>query len=95
MKVKFFLFFQVLHSIGKQAYKLELAKKWSIYNVLHMLLLDQNNIRKRQVYKNDATKFNIGHNENGKYKVEAIQNSAVYTKELKPGYLLGLYYLVF
>ena len=30
----------------------------------------------------------------GEYKVEAIQNNAVYAKESESDYLLGLYYLV-
>ena len=33
-------------------------------------------------------------NNSGKYKVEVIYNSAIYMKELKSGYLPGLYYLV-
>ena len=39
--------------------------------------------------------MDAGDNESGKYKVEAIWDSAVYTKESKSGHLLGLYYLVF
>ena len=38
--------------------------------------------------------FDIGNNEGVKYEVEAIQDSAVYTRELA-GHLTGLYYLVF
>ena len=30
----------------------------------------------------------------GEYKVEAIRNSAVYSKESKSGHLPGLYYLI-
>ena len=33
-------------------------------------------------------------NDNGVYKIEAIWNNTVYARELKSGYLLGLYYLV-
>lgn len=39
--------------------------------------------------------FDVDNNDNKKYKVEAISNSAVYAKELKLDYLLRLYYLVF
>ena len=39
LEAKFFGPFQVLHSVGKQIYKLELSKKWRIYDVFHMSLL--------------------------------------------------------
>ena len=39
LEAKFFELFQLLYSIGKQAYKLEIFKKWRIYDVFHMLLL--------------------------------------------------------
>ena len=38
--------------------------------------------------------FNIGDNDSGKYEVEAIWDSAVYTRESESGHLLGLYYLI-
>ncbi len=37
---KFFGPFQVFHAVEKQAYKLELATKWMIYNVFYMSLLE-------------------------------------------------------
>ena len=40
-KAKFFEPFWVLHLISKQAYKLELPKKWRIYDVFHVSLLEQ------------------------------------------------------
>ena len=39
--------------------------------------------------------FNSGSNDSKKYKVKAIWDSVVYTKESKSNYLLGLYYLIF
>ncbi len=39
LEPKFFGPFRVLHLVGKQAYKLELSKKWKIHNVFHMSLL--------------------------------------------------------
>ena len=44
--------------------------------------------------QNDVTKLDAGDNEDGKYEVEAIQDSAVYAKESESGHLLGLHYLV-
>ena len=38
--------------------------------------------------------FDVGDNNSGKYKIEAIRHSAVYARESKSGYLPGLYYLV-
>ena len=42
----------------------------------------------------ESTELDVN-NEGGKYKVEAIWDSAVYTRELESGHLPGLYYLVF
>ncbi len=39
LEAKFFRPFRVLHPVGKQAYKLELLKKWKIHDVFHMSLL--------------------------------------------------------
>ena len=46
LEAKFFGPFRVLHPVGKQAYKLELPKKWRIHNVFHMSLLEQDTTRK-------------------------------------------------
>ena len=40
LEAKFFSPFRVLHRGSKQAYKLELPKKWSIHEVFHMSLLE-------------------------------------------------------
>ena len=42
----------MLHPIGKQAYKLKLPKKWRIYDVFHVSLLEQDNTRKERMDKN-------------------------------------------
>lgn len=76
----------------KQAYKFELPKKWRIYNVFYVSLLDKNTSRKRWVDKN-MTEFEAGGNEE-EYKVEGIWNSVVYEKELAADHLLGIYYLI-
>ena len=39
LEAKFFGPLWVFHPVGKQAYKLELPKKWRIYDVFHMSLL--------------------------------------------------------
>ena len=93
MKAKFFGPFLVLHPIEKQAYKLELLKKWKIHDVFYVSLLEQDTTRKGRVDKN-ATKLDTGNNDSGEYEVEAIRNSAVYARESKSGHLPGLYYLV-
>ena len=58
-----------------------------------MSMLEQDITEKRQVDE-DRTELDVGDNEGGEYKVEAICNSAVYAKE-SAGHLAGLYYLVF
>ena len=93
LEAKFFGPFRVLHPIGKQVYKLELAKKWRIHDVFHVSLLEQDITRKERMYDKDGEELNVG----GKreYEVEAIRDSAVYAKKSKSGHLPGLYYLVF
>ena len=79
--------------MGKQAYKLELPKKWKIHDVFHVLLLEQNTIRKGRVdEKDERTEFEAGDKE--EYEVEGIQDSTVYAKESEEGHLPGLYYLL-
>ena len=49
LEAKFLGPFQVLYPVGKQAYKLELPKKWRIYDVFHVSLLEQDTTKKGQV----------------------------------------------
>ena len=58
-----------------------------------MSLLDQDTAMKWQVDKNDATNLDGG-KDSGEYKIKAIYDSTVYTRESKLGHLLGLNYLV-
>ena len=48
LEAKFFGPFRVLHPVSKQAYKLELPKKWRIHDVFHVSLLEQDTTRKDQ-----------------------------------------------
>ena len=89
LEAKFFEPFQVLQPVGKQAYKLELPKKWRIYDVFHLSLLEQDTTRKGQEIS--VPEFEPG--DDKEYEVEAIRDSAVYAKEVD-GHLPGLYYLV-
>ena len=93
LEAKFFGPFRVLHPVGKQAYKLELPRKWRIHDVFHVSLLEQDTTRKGRVDENDATELDAG-NDSGEYEVEAIRDSAVYARESESGHLPGLYYLV-
>ena len=49
LETKFLGLFQILYLVSKQAYKLELPKKWRIYDVFYVLLLEQNTTNKEQV----------------------------------------------
>ena len=91
LEAKFFGPFRVLHPVGKQAYKLELPKKWKIHNVFHVSLLEQNTTKKGRVEK--VPELDAGDNSK-EYKVEAIWDNAVYAMESESGHLSGLYYLV-
>ena len=89
LEAKFFGPSQVLHPVGKQAYKLELPKKWRIHDVFYVSLLEQDITRKgREI---SVPEFEPG--DDKEYEVEAIQDNAVYAKEAD-GHLPGLYYLV-
>ena len=93
LEAKFFGPFQVLYPVGKQIYKLELPRKGKIYDVFHVLLLEQDTTRKGQMDEEvRQMEFDAGDNE--EYEVEAIWDSAVYARESESGHLLGLYYLV-
>ena len=93
LKVKFFRPFQVLPPAGKQAYKLQLLKKWRVYNVFHVLLLEQDTTRKGLMSKK-ILELDAGNKDSEEYKVEAICESAVNANKSESGHLLGLYYLV-
>ncbi len=97
LESKFFGPFRVLHTVEKQAYKLELPTKWKIHDVFHVSLLEQDTTRKRQV-DNKALpepekelEFEAGGNK--EYEVEAIIDSAVYGQQVN-NQMPGLYYLV-
>ena len=92
LKAKFFGPFRVLHPVKKQVYKLKLSKNWRIHNVFHVSLLEQNTTKKERIDKK-IPELDTGDKNSKEYKVEAIKDSAVYTKESK-SYLPGLYYLV-
>ncbi len=51
LEAKFFKPFQVLYLIENQAYKLELPKRWEIYDIFHISLLEHNITKKGQVDK--------------------------------------------
>ena len=78
--------------MGKQAYKLELPKKWRIHDIFHVTLLEQDTTRKGRVDKTTQLDFEAGNDK--KYKVEGIRDSAVYAIESEADYLSVLYYLV-
>ena len=85
----------MLHPVGKQAYKLEYLRKWKIHDVFHVSLLEQNTTGKGRVDEEvRQIKFNAGDNDSVEYKVEIIQDNAVYARESKSGHLPSLYYLV-
>ena len=60
-----------------------------------MSLLEQDTTRKGRVDKKvRQMEFDVGDDENGEYKVEAIRDSAVYARKSESSHLLGFYYLV-
>ena len=70
LEAKFFGSFQVLHPVGKQAYKLELPRKWKTYDVFHVSLLEQHTTKKRLVDKVvRQIEYDAVDNDSGEYKV--------------------------
>ena len=83
LEAKFFGPFRVLHPVGKQAYKLELPRKWRIHDVFHVSLLEQDTTRKGRVDENDAAELDAGDDEGGEHEVEAIRDSAVTARSMR------------
>ena len=95
LETKFFKSFRVLHPVGSQAYKLELAKRWRIHDVFHVSLLEQDITRKGQVDEKIAKQLEFeADSNNEEYEIEGIRDSAIYARESEAGYLPGLYYLL-
>ena len=51
LEAKFFRLFQVLHSVRKQVYKLELFRKCRICDIFYVSLLEQDTTRKGRIDK--------------------------------------------
>ena len=88
LEAKFFGPFRVVYLVGKQPYKLELLKKWRIYDIFYMSLLEQDTKRKERV-DDKSVELDAG-NKNGEYEVEAIWDNEVYIRESESGHLPGL-----
>ena len=93
LEAKFFGPFRVLHPVAKQAYKLELPKRWRMYDVFHVSLLKQDSSKKERVDKR-VKELELEAGNSKEYEVEAIWDSAVYASKSESGQLLGLYYLI-
>ena len=83
----------MLHLVGKQAYKLKLRKKWRVYNVFYVSVLEQDTIRKGCMSEK-VPELDAGDKDSEEYKVEAIWDNAVYANKSESGHLLSFYYLV-
>lgn len=60
----------MLHSVGKQAYKLKLSTRWRIYNVFYVSLLEKDTTKKGRISKFLLVlEFKVGNNK--KYEIEA------------------------
>ena len=63
LEAKFLNHFRVWDPVGKQAYKLELPKKWKIHNVFHVSRLEQETIKKVQINDTQLNfEFEAGNN---------------------------------
>ena len=89
LEVKIFGPLQLIHPVGKQAYKLELLGNWRTHDVFYLSLLEQDITWKGQEFS--VSKFEL--DDDKKYEVRAIRNNAVFAKEAD-GHILRPYYLV-
>ncbi len=82
LKSKFFGPFRVLHTVGKQVYKLELPTKWKIYDVFHMSLLEQDTTEKGRVdnkaLPEPEKELEFKAEGNKEYEVETIIDTEVF-----------------
>lgn len=92
LKNQFFQHFFILYPVCKQVYKLKLFKKYQIYNVFNVSLLEQDNTRKGRVIK--KSQFKQKPNNKKKYWVKTIQNSKIYINKVILS-LSNLYFLIF
>ena len=89
LEAKFFRSFRMLYPIGKQVYKLEFSRNWRIYDIFYVSLLEQDTTKKGREFS--VPEFKPSNDK--EYKMEAIRDSAVYSKEIDR-HLLELYNLV-
>ena len=94
LKFKYFRPSQVLYPVEKQAYKLELLRRWRIHVIIHMALPKQDTTRKGRVDNKTLQLVFKDEEEGEEYKAEAICNNTVYSKELESDQLQGLYHLI-
>ncbi len=83
LEAKFFSPFSVSHPIGNEAYKIKLLKKCGIHNVFYIPLLDHDSAKKGRVDKTTSQRKFVAGDNGREYKVEEIQDSAIYVKEFK------------
>ncbi len=96
LKNKFFGSFRVFYAVGKQVYKLELLTKWKIYNEFHLLLLEWDITKKRQIDKalpKPEKELELEARGNKEYEVKVIIDSTVYDQQAN-NQIPGPYYLV-
>lgn len=94
LEFKFFGFYQVLHPIRKQAYKLELSKRQRFHDIFYVFSAEQDITKKRWVDKKTSQLEFEDNNKGKEYKVEEICNSTVYSKASESGHLSGLHNLI-
>ena len=94
LEAKFFGPFRVLYPIRKQAFKLELSKKWRIHDVFYISLLEQDITRKGRVDDESMSVELDSGDKKVEYELEAIWDSEVYARESELGHLSALHYRV-
>lgn len=69
---KFFGLFQVFYLVKNQVYKLKLPKKYSIYDIFYVTLLEYNTLKKRRMNKINTQLGFEARNNSKEYKVKKI-----------------------
>ena len=87
--------FEILETVGKEAYKLKLPAKWCIHPIFHVLLLEKDIIRRKAVDQKIANQLELKERKQPEQEVDSIIDSMVFVKEAIDSKPLGLYYLIY
>ena len=85
--------FQIVETVGNQAYRLKLLAKWRIYLVFHVLFLEKDVIRRKAVDQKIANQLKFEEEKQLEQEIDLILDNMVFAKKVVNGRPSELYYL--